>query len=58
MFVFLFSVSVSSSVADPKRFDAGPDPTFHANADPDPNFLARARKNVYFQIFKGVWDKV
>ena len=27
------------SVADPGRFDADPDPTFHTDADPDPNFF-------------------
>ena len=27
------------SVADPERFDADPDPTFHADADPDPKFV-------------------
>ena len=32
-------------MADPKHFDADPDPTFHADVDPDPNFLARVRKN-------------
>ena len=26
-------------MADPERFDADPDPTFHADADPDPNFV-------------------
>ena len=25
------------SVVDPERFDADPDPTFHADADPDPD---------------------
>ena len=27
-----------SSVADPGRLDADPDPTFQADADPDPKF--------------------
>ena len=36
-------------MADPDRFDADPDPTFHADADPAPNpdpkyFLARENK--------------
>ena len=30
---------VWSSVADPERFDADPDPTFHADADPDPKIF-------------------
>ena len=30
------------TVADPERFDADPDPTFHADADPDPTFHADA----------------
>ena len=29
-------VILSSSMADPERFDADPDPTFQADADPDP----------------------
>ena len=28
-----------SSVADPGRLDADPDPTFQADADPDPKFF-------------------
>ena len=51
--MFVFLCTVSSSVADPERFDADPDPAFHAIADPDPNFLARERKNVFFHILKG-----
>ena len=35
---------VVNSVADPERFDSDADPTFHADADPDPNFVARERK--------------
>ena len=32
-------------MADRERFDADPDPTFHADEDPDPKFfLARERK--------------
>ena len=27
---------VQTSVADPERFDADPDPTFRGDADPDP----------------------
>ena len=27
---------IKCSVVDPERFDADPDPTFHADADPDP----------------------
>ena len=38
-------------MADPDRFDADLDPTFHADADPAPNpdpkyFLARANKKI------------
>ena len=38
-------------MADPDRFDADPDPTFHADADPAPNpdpkyFLARENKEI------------
>ena len=28
-------------MADPERFDADPDPTFHADTDPDPKFSSR-----------------
>ena len=41
-------------MADPERFDADPDPTFHADADPDPNFCSSGeKKNVLqnLQIF-------
>ena len=38
-----------SSVADPERFDADPDPTFRADADPDPTFRARDRKTNVFK---------
>ena len=44
---------LQSSVADPERFDANPDPTFQADADPDPasdpNPFTRVR-NVFLQI--------
>ena len=42
---------VVNSVADPERFDSDADPTFHADADPDPNFVARERKKIVFIIF-------
>ena len=32
-----------TSVADPERFDADPNPTFQADADPDPNPFTRVR---------------
>ena len=35
-----YSATVKSSVADPERFDADPDSTFQADADPDPNFFS------------------
>ena len=37
------SLEVASSVADPERFNADPDPTFQADAapDPDPNPFTR-----------------
>ena len=41
-------------MADRERFDADPDPTFHADEDPDPKFfLARERKKIPqdFQLF-------
>ena len=41
---------LTSSVADPERFDADPDPTFQADADPDPNPFTRVR-NFFLQIF-------
>ena len=42
-------------MADPERFDADPDPTFHADADPDPKkFLLGGEKKNVFQIFKFV----
>ena len=34
---FLERMSVPSSVADPGRLDADPDPTFQADADLDPD---------------------
>ena len=37
------SLEVASSVADPERFNADPDPTFQADADPDPNPFTRVR---------------
>ena len=33
-------------MADPERFDAEPDPTFYADADPDPIFLDREREKM------------
>ena len=45
---------LESSVADPGRFDADPDPdldpTFHDDADPDPNPFTRVKK-IFLQIF-------
>ena len=38
------------SVADPERFDADPDPTFQADADPDSNPFTRM-KTKFLQIF-------
>ena len=35
----LVTLSLKSSVADPGRFDADPDPTFQADADPDPKLV-------------------
>ena len=34
-----FVLFLYGSVADPKRFDADPDPTFQADADADPKFI-------------------
>ena len=31
-------------MADPERFDAVPDPTFQADADPDPKFVKLGRE--------------
>ena len=31
-------LTLKTSVADPERFYADPDPTFHVDADPDPTF--------------------
>ena len=39
-------LSFYTSVADPERFDADPDPSLHADAEPDPNILARSEKNI------------
>ena len=56
---FTFLVLLTS-VADPERFDADPDPTFPADADPDPTFPADADpdpnpftrvRNFFSQIF-------
>ena len=50
----ILTISLQNSVADPERFDADPDPTFHADADPDPNFCSSGeKKNVLqnLQIF-------
>ena len=33
------SQAQKSSVADPERFAADPDPAFQADADPDPKFV-------------------
>ena len=38
----------ANSVADPERFDADPDPTFQADADPNP--FTRVR-HFFLQIF-------
>ena len=37
-------------MADPERFDADPDPIFHADVDPDPNILAREKNFSFFEI--------
>ena len=39
---------VLGSVADQERFDADPDPTFQADADPNPFTMVR---NLFLQIF-------
>ena len=39
---------LTSSVADPERFDADPDPTFQADADPNP--FTRVKQK-FLQIF-------
>ena len=43
-------MTVWSSVADLERFDADPDPTFHADADP--NFFKLGRENLLFFLSK------
>ena len=45
---WLFSWILDISVADPERFDADPDPTFQADADPNPFTMVR---NLFLQIF-------
>ena len=40
---------LASSVADPGRFDADPDPTFQADADPDLDWDPDPKN--FFQIF-------
>ena len=39
-----FFFKLYSSVADPKRFDADPDPTFQADANPDPNLFSQGEE--------------
>ena len=43
---------LQSSVADPERFDANPDPTFQADPDPDPdpNPFTRVRNFFYSNL--------
>ena len=50
MYVFVQNIcklysncALQTSVADPERFDADPDPTFQADADPDPNPFTRVK---------------
>ena len=40
-------------MADPERFDADPDPSFHADADPDPNpkNFKLGREKFFLHIF-------
>ena len=49
--MFQRSQGLRSSVVDPGRFDADPDPTFQADADPDPKLVQLWRKKNFFQIF-------
>ena len=44
-------MTVWSSVADLERFDADPDPTFHADAYPDPKHFLLGIEKIFFQIF-------
>ena len=44
-------------MADPERFDAGPDPTFQADADPDPNRFIRVRK-IFLTIVSKVFQNL
>ena len=44
MIKVLETASLTSSVADPERCDADPDPTFQADADPNPNLFTRVKK--------------
>ena len=42
--MLLFSanrIKLTCCVADPERFDADPDPTFHVDADPDPSLISQ-----------------
>ena len=47
---------------DPARFDADPDPTFHADADPDPIFVqleSEQKLTLNLQLlFSKIWSKV
>ena len=47
-----YSTTIQTSVADPERFDAvpDPDPTVKADADPDPNPFTSVKKK-FPQIF-------
>ena len=53
------SLEVASSVADPERFNADPDPTFQADADPDPNFFTnRESKKKFLKIFTYAFQNI
>ena len=41
-------------MADPERFDADPDPSFHADADPDPKFSLTPRIVLFCKILEKI----
>ena len=48
------SLEVASSVADPERFNADPDPTFQADADLDSNPFSRVRNFFFNYCFQSL----
>ena len=43
-------MAVADRLADPEGFDADPDPTFHADADPEPHIFSWRERTNFFRI--------